>query len=429
MVTIKGTQFADELYGTAQADNIDGLGGDDVIEAGGGNDVVLGGIGRDALHGDDGDDRLEGGSGNDYLGGGVGIDTMIGGLGNDIYEVDDAGDVIIELADEGIDTVSSSLESFVLGASLENLHLTGSARAGFGNALRNNLTGNSLDNVLDGGDENDILDGQDGSDYLVGGSGNDILYGGGGSDRLIGDGGALFGGPGSDMYWVNSVEDVVTEYADEGTDFIYSAVDFEVGPNVETLSLWHGSATRASGNDGNNVLEGNESGNIIEGRGGADSLLGRSGNDTLNGGGENDLLQGDRGADTMTGGAGADTFVIGSLDDTGAMGIDFLFFNALEGDRIDLRHIDANSLVPRDQAFHFIGNNVDYTGTPGDLRFNFGSLEGDVDGDGRSDFWMTVEDPPLMESAFLSLTGAVREAGTRALPPRLERAGFRRNIR
>jgi Ca2+-binding RTX toxin-like protein len=334
MATIKGTQFPDELFGTAQADNIDALGGDDVIEAGGGNDVVLGGIGRDALHGDDGDDRLEGGSDNDFLLGGAGIDTMIGGLGvdtmigglgNDVYEVDNVRDVMTEFAGEGIDTVRTSLDDFFLGDHFENLHLTGFAHNGFGNALNNTVTGNSLQNLLSAERGNDILDGQDGNDILDGGMGDDFLFGREGNDVLQGDGGAVFGadtmvgGTGDDRYEVNSLGDVITEHADEGTDSIYSWIDYELGPNlehVENLSLFYGSAIRATGNEQANGLEGNGLNNIINGMGEADHLVGLGGNDILHGGQGADRLEGGSGNDRLEGGANADTMIGGFGDDT-----------------------------------------------------------------------------------------------------------------
>ena len=43
-------------------------------------------------------DTLNGGAGNDTLNGGAGADTMTGGTGNDTYYVDNAGDVVTEVA-------------------------------------------------------------------------------------------------------------------------------------------------------------------------------------------------------------------------------------------------------------------------------------------------------------------------------------------
>ncbi|MFO0543755.1 MAG: LamG-like jellyroll fold domain-containing protein, partial [Pseudanabaena sp.] len=76
------------------------------------------------LEGKDGNDILTGGVGNDTLNGGAGIDTLIGGLGNDTYQIDTTTDTITENANQGTDTVESSV-TYTLGNNLENLTLTG----------------------------------------------------------------------------------------------------------------------------------------------------------------------------------------------------------------------------------------------------------------------------------------------------------------
>ena len=128
----------------------------------------------------------------------------MGGAGDDVYVVDSTNQYILERANEGVDTVKSSVTfSLVAGArtgggsvsdSLENLTLTGTnAIDGTGNALGNVLTGNAAANVLLGNAGNDTLNGGTGNDTLratadgatgaalagavtlIGGAGNDVF--------------------------------------------------------------------------------------------------------------------------------------------------------------------------------------------------------------------------------------------------------------
>lgn len=164
------------------------------------DNVLTGGNGGSRLYGYDGNDTLIGGSGNDILDGGTGADRMVGGAGDDTYYVDNPGDVVVENANGGNDTVFSTI-SYTLGDNVENLHLIGTdAINGTGNALANTIVGNAAANRLSGGDGNDYLVGGDGDDTLDGGNGDDTLDGGNGNDTLLGGAGndILIGGAGND---------------------------------------------------------------------------------------------------------------------------------------------------------------------------------------------------------------------------------------
>ena len=84
----------------------------------------MGGAGDDAITGNAADNRLDGGAG---------ADSMAGGLGDDTYVVDNIGDIIVEQAGQGSDTVLASI-GWRLGGGLESLVLTGS-EAGNGSAM------------------------------------------------------------------------------------------------------------------------------------------------------------------------------------------------------------------------------------------------------------------------------------------------------
>jgi len=210
--------------------------------------------------------------GNDTLNGGTGADTLIGGAGNDIYTVDNVGDLVVEAAGEGADIVNASV-SYTLSSEVENLTLTGTAAInGTGNSLANTLLGNAAANILSGGD------------------GNDVLNGGAGADTLI-------GGNGDDSYIVDNVGDTVIENLAEGIDAVSASVSYTLATNLENLTLTGSTAINATGNELDNILIGNSA---------ANTLTGGAGNDTLNGG---------TGSDTMAGGTGDDMYYVNVATD------------------------------------------------------------------------------------------------------------------
>ena len=178
-----------------------------IIDGGAGNDTIYGQAGNDSLSGGAGDDLIYGGAGNDTLTGGPGNDTMGGGTGDDTYFVDDAGDVVGELAGEGNDVVFVSVSNWVGGDNIETVNLVGTANLIYATNGNATFVANALiGSALIGGIGNDQFTGAGLNDTLVGGAGNDILRGNGGNDVLIGGAGndQLFGGAGADLFGFNA---------------------------------------------------------------------------------------------------------------------------------------------------------------------------------------------------------------------------------
>ena len=258
-----------------------------------------------------------GNAAGNVLDGGTGNDTMRGGAGDDTYVVDAAGDTVTENANEGIDTVQSSV-TWTLGSNLENLTLTGTGTInGTGNSLDNVLTGNSAANVLTGGAGNDTYyvgtgdttteaanagtdtvfvgvtwtlatnvenltligtsaingTGNASANLIVGNSANNTLTGGTGADTLQ-------GGGGNDTYQVDNTADVVVEAAGEGTDLVNASVTTTLAANVENLTLTGTTAINGTGNALDNVLTGNSAVNVLAGGAGNDTYYVTSGDTT-----------------------------------------------------------------------------------------------------------------------------------------------------
>ena len=147
------------------------------------------------------------------------------------------------------------------------------------------------------------------------------FFGGAGNDTIAIKGlsnDTLVGGLGDDLYVVNSMGDVVTEAAGEGTDTIQVKIPTAGPPyvlpdNVENGTLLNTVAFNLTGNAEANVLTGNGANN---------TLLGLAGNDTLNGRAGNDTLDGGTGDDALNGGGGNDSYIVDSESDVVTEGVD-----------------------------------------------------------------------------------------------------------
>jgi Ca2+-binding RTX toxin-like protein len=292
-----------------------------------------GGAGNDKLLGGNLADVLLGGTGDDVLVGGRGADEMTGGAGNDVFEVDDAGDRVIESTDEGMDSVYSSL-SYVLGANIEILELEGyESIDGTGNALNNFIRGSAGNNSLLGLGGDDWFSGGDGDDVLNGGAGNDALGGGSGNDTFVFERG-----------WGN---DTILDVGEggSGTDVIRFEGDIRAGdlsfdgngPNLvirlvgtdDAITIPNFFSPNAAASlvfaDGSTITReylsqitggGHDDGNSYTGTDGDDYLIANAGNDFLNGRAGNDVLDGGAGNDTFVfqRGWGADTVYLYATD-------------------------------------------------------------------------------------------------------------------
>jgi Ca2+-binding RTX toxin-like protein len=223
---------------------------------------LIGGGGNDTLTGDAGDDTLDGGAG---------ADEFNPGAGNDVYVIDNVGDKIQPLLDDGVDTVEGTITFTLINQ--ENLTLKGAAAI--------NGTGNENSNVITGNAAANVLNGMSGVDTLIGGAGNDT-------------------------YIADASSEKITELVNQGTDLVKSSASFTLPDHVENLTLTEADSVTGTGNTLNNLIAGNIGNNQLDGDGGNDTLSGGDGNDTLDGGAGND---------SMAGGLGDDRYIVDSTTD------------------------------------------------------------------------------------------------------------------
>jgi Ca2+-binding RTX toxin-like protein len=406
-----GSDNDDALFGTSGRDRLLAFDGNDTLNGGAGDDYMQGGRGDDIyfvdssgdrvsemlnegydtviattsytlptgssiellrtlgsastyavnLAGNELDNALVGNAAANVLDGRAGADVMWGYGGDDTYFVDNSGDVVIERAGEGFDTVIvDNLASYALaaGSEVELLSTRGSATTFAvnltGNEFANVIVGNSASNVIDGGAGADTMWGYGGDDFYVVddaadvvveavGGGYDTVYattsyalaagaeiellrtlgsastyavnltgnefsntivGNAAANVINGGGGAdlMWGYGGNDAYYVDNSNDVVIERAGEGYDAIYTTASYTLAPGSEIEELRTlGSAStyvvNLSGNELANVVVGNSAVNVLDGGAGDDTVWGYAGDDVLIGGGGKDVLNGGDGAD------------------------------------------------------------------------------------------------------------------------------------
>ena len=334
--SLVGTEYVDRISAGAGDDDVSGLGGADLLLGEAGNDRLSGGAGDDTLDGGDGNDDLSGGEGSNVLYGGAGEDVLFGegvsdqlhgSAGNDTYWIGTPGHTIVELANEGIDTMKLAIPgsaTYVLPDEVENVELRDDTY--FPSDVIN-LIGNQQNNRLTGGD---LLDGKQGNDTLVGLGDNIYVFGRGYGQDLIQTGQQTYAsqnfvdyiqllagvattdvtlevhGNNLVLKIAGTTDQITVENYLLGFPSTVGAIQFADG------TIWGGTEITdqlrvITGTNGDDTLTGLSNDNDLFGLGGNDQLYGLDGNDRLDGG---------TGIDVMVGGLGNDTDVVDNVGDT-----------------------------------------------------------------------------------------------------------------
>ena len=290
-----GNDGADQLNGNGGDDDLRGGAGSDALNGGNGADRLNGGTGTDAMNGGSGNDiyivddagdvlvegagggldsiftsvgwtlaaeferlgvsdfattyaidltgngvanEMWGNAGANVLDGAGGADLMYGFGGDDTYRVDNAGDIVIELPGEGIDTITTTV-SYTIAHDIEKLLVADPASTG---AI--NLTGNESANEITGNAGANLIDGGSGADTMTGLGGNDI-------------------------YIVDNANDTIVEASNGGLDTVFTSVGMTLGNDVERLGVngfYTTFAIDLTGNALDNEMWGNDGVNVLDGR-------------------------------------------------------------------------------------------------------------------------------------------------------------------
>jgi Ca2+-binding RTX toxin-like protein len=172
-------------------------------------------------------------------------------------------------------------------------------------------------NMVGGSNGGEALAGTEGADVIRGYAGIDTINAGGGQDLIDGGKGAdtMRGGAGNDTYIVDSEGDQVIEDAGAGMDNVVASASYELGANLERLTLTGVLELGGTGNAGDNAIFGNVASNWLTGLGGADRLEGGDGDDILYSNVENFEDGADDDAIDVLIGGGGDDYIVAGIGD------------------------------------------------------------------------------------------------------------------
>lgn len=363
------------------------------------NIALLGSLALSAT-GDSGSNRLDGSQNS-------AANRLEGGAGNDVYVVG-SGDIVVEGANAGADTVQSALINVNIAnlANVENILLLGAAAlAATGNARGNSINGagNGAANVLSGLGGNDV--------YIVGAGDRVVEAINGGIDTIV-----------SNLISVNIASLANVEHITLSGSLALSATGNALGNVINGLA--NSGANVLTGANGNDIYRVGAGDKIVETSilgSGIDTVMsstislalagyanveraqltgnanlnlgGTARNDVLIGNSGNNILNGLAGADTMTGGLGNDTYYVNSESDRvfeGLNGGSDTIISSLRGHYLQSNVENLTLTNPLGTGFGFVfGNalNNRITGTSGnDLAVHGGAGNDTIDGGGGFDF-------------------------------------------
>lgn len=434
MANFTGGPGPDILVGTDNDDTIYGYGGNDVLTDGGGNDKVFGGNGNDTIHNLGGTDLFNGGSGRDKL----------------VTDISDTGRFTPQSFQVIFDTVAGvhgqrattagrdtlkGIEDFTLLGDFDVFVTTGDEK----NVIRTDL-GNDRINVGGGNDKvfagggNDRIFGGDGDDQLYGGRGRDYIEAGGGDDKVFGGAGndtLVMTGSGAQSFDGGSgVDTFKSATGDFGLDAsLVIGVNLKTGEaglvgghaNNDTVSrienvVWSGyNNMELVGNGGDNTLASGSGNDLLRGNGGRDTLLGNNGRDRLFGNNGADMLKAGKGQDKLVGGRGqdemyagndaaTDTFVFKDGDTAKGKALADRVHQFDSGtDKLDLTGIDADSATGGNQSLSFSAGGAAAHSVWVEQIGSNAWVNGDVDGDGATDFRIKMVDLTGLDAADVLL--------------------------
>jgi Ca2+-binding RTX toxin-like protein len=354
---------------------------------------------------------------------------------------------IVNLGD-GVNKVQNTgvVDGYIGGINADRLTnegtVTGTVTLGNGTNTLNNsgivggniIGGKHTDTVTNAGTVTGFIDLGAGNDSFIGGTKAEVLRDNAGSDTSnLGSGndryiatrpdGAIDGtdtissGSGIDTYDARLAKNSVTINIDS---VAHDFTPLQPGRDVAAANTAIGTDVAGAHRDkiigfqnvvagaGHDIVHGSAAANILEGGAGSDFLGGYAGSDVLIGGAGLDVLHGGAGKDRLTGGSDIDVFRFANAGDSGVGTAkrDVITDFTDRADIIELKFIDANVATAADDAFRFVGTNVNFGGSAGELRARWTAdgqiVEGDIDGDRKADFSIEIID----QNHAITLTSA-----------------------